>query len=293
MTDERRRGLGRGLSALLGESEPAAAAPAEAKAGIRMVAIEHLHPGRFQPRKRFDEDAMAALAASVAAQGVLQPLLVRRSQTMLDGFEIIAGERRWRAAQRARLVELPVLVHDLDDRAALELAIVENVQREDLQPLEEARGYQRLIEEFRYTQEQLASRVGKSRSHVANMIRLLGLPEAVKLLLEDGRLTAGHARALLGAADPEALAQQVLRLDLSVRQTERAAQAPRPETAKDAAALRDPNVAALEHEMTTVLGLKVSIRIDGPARGSVEIRYRSLDQLDSVLAKLKAPATGR
>ncbi len=286
MTDERRRGLGRGLSALLGEAEPAA--PAEANSGIRRVAIELLHPGRFQPRRRFDEDSMSALAASVAAQGILQPLLVRRSQTLADGYEIIAGERRWRAAQRARLHEVPVLVHDLGDREALELALVENVQREDLQPLEEARGYQQLIEEFHYTQEQLAERVGKSRSHVANMIRLLGLPEAVKLLLDDSRLTAGHARALLGAKDPVALAHEVLRLDLSVRQTERAVQSQQSGAAKDTRpAPRDPNVVALEHEMTTILGLKVAIHTDGSARGSVTIRYRSLDQLDGVLAKLK------
>lgn len=293
MAEDRRRGLGRGLSALLGEAEPPSSA-AETRAGIRRVPIELLHPGRFQPRQRFDEAALAALADSVTAQGVLQPLLVRPSPTLANGFEIIAGERRWRAAQRARLADVPVLVHELGDREALELALVENIQREDLLPLEEARGYQRLIDEFRYTQEQLAARVGKSRSHLANMMRLLGLPDAVKRLLEDGKLTAGHARALLGAADPEALAQAVVRRGLSVRETERAVQArvaatPDPHLT----APRDPNVAALERELTALLGLKVAIHSDGGPKGSVEIRYRSLDQLDALLLRLKMPLTAR
>lgn len=290
-----RRGLGRGLSALFGDEQPAPAQPpaAETQSGVRMVPIERLHPGRFQPRRHFDEDALKALAESIAAQGVLQPLLVRKSPSMLDGYEILAGERRWRAAQRAMLHELPVLVRDIGDREALEVALVENVQREDLQPLEEARGYQRLVDEFSYTQEQLAHRVGKSRSHVANTLRLLSLPEAVRQHLEAGRLSAGHARALLGALDPETLVREVLRLELSVRQTEHAVQAQREtprETVEPAPppARRDPNLVAVERDLSNLLGLKLSIRLEGGERGMLQVRFRSLAQLDEVLALLKA-----
>ncbi|HUZ75440.1 MAG TPA: ParB/RepB/Spo0J family partition protein [Stellaceae bacterium] len=287
MIDERRRGLGRGLSALLGEAAPAEAAAAGP--GVRMMPIERLHPGRFQPRRRFDEESLTSLAESIAAQGVLQPLLVRDSATMLDGFEILAGERRWRAAQRAGLHEVPVVVRAIADREALEIALVENIQREDLQPLEEARGYQRLIEEFAYTQEQLAQRVGKSRSHVANMMRLLGLPEGVRSLLEDGRLTMGHARALLGATDPEALAHEVVRRDMSVRETERAAQRPRAPNAAAGRPPRDPDVTALETALAAALGLKVSFHPGAGETGTIQIHYRTLDQLDMVLTKLRPP----
>jgi ParB family transcriptional regulator, chromosome partitioning protein len=283
MIDERR--LGRGLSALLGEEAPVGGA-----AGVQMQPIERLHPGRFQPRRRFDEQGIAALAQSIAAQGVLQPLLVRRSATMLDGFEILAGERRWRAAQLAKLREVPVLVRDVADRDALEFALVENMQREDLLPLEEARGFERLIEEFRYTQEQLAVRVGKSRSHVANMMRLLGLPDAVKRMLDDGSLTAGHARALLAAKDPETLARAVVRDGLSVRQTEQAAQSSHRAGShrSHAAAPRDPDVAALERELAAALGLKVAIKFNGVQGGTLTIHCRTLDQFDAVLARLRA-----
>jgi ParB family transcriptional regulator, chromosome partitioning protein len=286
MIEERRRSLGRGLSALLGDEAPAA--PAEPGSGVRAVPIERLHPGRFQPRRRFDDESLAALADSIAAQGVLQPLLVRPSTTMLDGFEILAGERRWRAAQRARLHEVPVIVRALADRDALEIALVENIQREDLQPLEEARGYQRLIEEFAYTQEQLAQRVGRSRSHIANMIRLLSLPDGVRTLLEDGRISMGHARALLGAPEPEALAREVVRLGMSVRETERAAQ--RPTTAPAGRAARsapDPDVAALEAALAASLGLKVSLHPRAGESGTIEVHYRTLDQLDLVLNRLR------
>jgi ParB family chromosome partitioning protein len=285
VSEERRRGLGRGLSALLGE-EPAAPSP---QSGIRTIAIARLHPGQFQPRRHFDEDSLKSLAESIAAQGVLQPLLVRRHPQLVDHFEILAGERRWRAAQRAQLTEVPVLVREIGDREALEVALVENVQRQDLHPLEEARGYQRLIDEFSYTQEALAARIGKSRSHLANMMRLLGLPDEVRQMLEDGRLTVGHARALLPSPDAVRLAHDVVRLGLTVRQTEALVQshqrmpdapAQRPE--------RDPNVLALEKELSTTLGLRVAIRAEETGRGQLVINYRSLDQLDEVLGKLKA-----
>ncbi len=208
---------------------------------------------------------------------------------MLDGFEILAGERRWRAAQRAGLHEVPVMVRAIPDREALEIALVENIQREDLQPLEEARGYQRLIEEFAYTQEQLAQRVGKSRSHVANMMRLLGLPDGVRALLEEGRLTMGHARALLGARDPEALAHEVVRRDMSVRETERATQRPRAASATAGRAPRDPDVAALEATLAATLGLKVSFHPGAGESGALQIHYRTLDQLEMVLNRLRSP----
>jgi ParB family transcriptional regulator, chromosome partitioning protein len=286
--DGKRRGLGRGLSALLGEDS---AAPARATTS---VPIELLHPGRYQPRRRFDEESMKALVESVEAQGILQPLLVRRHPSMPEAYEILAGERRWRAAQRARLHEVPVLVRELDDRAAMEIALVENIQRDDLQPLEEAGGYQRLIAEFAYTQEALAQRVGKSRSHIANMMRLLGLPEEVKSMIEDGRLTAGHARALLTARDPVAMAKEAVAGDWSVRQTERAAQAshnvPKSPAASDDVSWRNKaEIAKLQQELSTVLGLKVTLQPDGETSGSLTIRYRTLDQFDAVMTMLKAP----
>jgi ParB family transcriptional regulator, chromosome partitioning protein len=296
MSEERKRGLGRGLSALLGE-EAAPAPVAERQAGIRALPVERLRPGRFQPRRTFDEEHMRALAESVAAQGVLQPLLVRPHPDMPDYFEIIAGERRWRAAQRAKLHEVPAIVRALDDRAALEVALVENIQRQDLQPLEEARGFLRLIEEFGYTQETLGARVGKSRSHVANMIRLLSLPEEVKLLLEQGHLTMGHARALLGASDPASLALEVVRFQMTVRDTERAAQDPHREPQDPRQLLprfmRDPDAVALEKELSAILGLKVGLHGKGGERGQLVISYRTLDQLDEVLAKLRGRERGK
>jgi ParB family transcriptional regulator, chromosome partitioning protein len=277
---EPRRGLGRGLSALLGEDGPAPSAQ-------RMIPIERLHPGRFQPRRRFDEDALDALAQSIAAQGILQPILVRRHPGMPEDWEILAGERRWRAAQRARLHEVPVIVREAGDREALELALVENVQREDLGALEEAQAYERLMKEFAYSQDALAQRVGKSRSHVANTLRLLGLPDEVKALLNDGRLSAGHARALLAAEDPAELAREAVRYGMSVRQVENAAKARGiPRAMAERAAAPDPNVAALERELASALGLKAAIHPGKKGAGTLSLHYQSLDQLDGLLARL-------
>jgi ParB family transcriptional regulator, chromosome partitioning protein len=206
--DGKRRNLGRGLSALFGEESDDLAAADRQRVG-KSVPIGFLRAGKFQPRHRFDDDALRALADSIREKGVLQPLLVRRDGS--NSYEIIAGERRWRAAQLAQLHEVPVIIKELDDRAALEIALVENIQRADLTVLEEAEGYRRLMAEFGHTQEALATSVGKSRSHVANMMRLLGLPEAVKQLLDSGALSAGHARALLNAADPAGLAREIVR----------------------------------------------------------------------------------
>lgn len=291
-----KRGLGRGLSALLGEEpaapEPDAAAPAK---NSRTVSIDQIYPGWFQPRRNFDETEMNALVESVAAQGILQPLLVRPHPKFAGAFEILAGERRWRAAQRAQLHEVPVLVKDIGDREALEIALVENIQRSDLNAIEEAQGYKRLIDEFGHTQEALATALGKSRSHIANLLRLLTLPDEIKAMVADGRLSMGHARALVGlAAEPAlALAQAIVHDDLSVRAAERAAKPP--EESGEAQFVtrkgrggrkRDANIVALERELSAALGLKVEIAFDG-TRGALTIRYDSLDQLDDVLKKLR------
>src|SRR5262249_53948249 len=224
MSEEgRRRNLGRGLSALFGE-ESEDYATLDRLRQAKTVPIDFVRAGRFQPRRNFDDAALDGLAESIREKGVLQPILVRRHPEEASAYEIIAGERRWRAAQRAQLHEIPVVIRELDNREALEVALVENVQRQDLTPLEEAEGYRRLIEEFSHTQEDLAKSVGKSRSHVANTMRLLGLPDPVKLHVEAGRLTAGHARALLNAQDAVMLADEVVRRGLNVRQTEQLAQ---------------------------------------------------------------------
>lgn len=281
----KRRGLGMGLSALLGGDEAALAA--QPLDGVASLPIEHLQPSRLQPRTRFDEDELEALAESIRAQGVIQPLVVRPAATG-EGYEIVAGERRWRAAQLAGLHELPVVVRELSDRAALELALIENVQRQDLNPLEEAAGYQRLIAQFGHTQEALASTVGKSRSHVANTLRLLQAPPLVRRLLVEGRLSAGHARALLGSDMSEVLAEVVVRQGLSVRQTEelvRAQEGGAPATAN--AVPRDPNVTALEGELALRLGLKVAITPKGKEGGVISFRYATLDQLDGLLRRLQ------
>jgi ParB family chromosome partitioning protein len=290
MSEEaRRRGLGRGLSALFGEeAEEVASEPARA---ATTVPVELLHPSRYQPRRNFDVEALAALVESVKAQGILQPLLVRRHPEIAGAYEIVAGERRWRAAQAAQLHEVPIVLRELADREALEIALVENVQRQDLSPLEEAEGYQRLMNEFEHTQEDLARAVGKSRSHIANMLRLLSLPDPVRAMVQDGRLTAGHARALLSATDPVTLAEEVVAKSLNVRQAERLAQESKGGGKSGGAsggggvATKDADTIALEHELTTLLGLKVTIAFSGQG-GALTIHYRTLDQLDDVLRRL-------
>lgn len=279
----RRQPLGRGLSALFGE---AAARPGEGGA-VREVAIEMIRPGAFQPRRRFSEAELEALAQSVREKGVLQPLLVRPVAEEDIAFELIAGERRWRAAQRAGLHRVPVLVRSLGDAEAMEIALIENLQREDLSALEEAEAYRRLMQEFGRTQATLADAVGKSRSHVANTLRLLGLPESVRRRLEDGALSAGHARALLGAADPAALAAEIIRRGLNVRMTERLVQRRAGRPRASARQARDANTAALEHDLSSVLGMRVTIA-GRPRGGALTVHYRDLDQLDRLLALLRA-----
>ena len=281
----KKRGLGRGLSALLGEEK---APPEPGSKGELRLRIDQLHPGRFQPRKNFDDDAMKSLIDSVVAQGILQPILVRPHPTKPGSFEILAGERRWRAAQKARLHEVPAVLRDLGDREALEIALVENIQRQDLSPIEEAFGYQRLIEEFDHTQEALASALGKSRSHVANTLRLLHLPDAVQKMLADGRLSAGHARALVTARDPAALAKKIVEQEMSVRQAEGLVKTEHKNPgAKKKPGHKSADIVEIERELARILGLKTEISFDGKG-GTLAIRYRSLDQLDDVLKKLRA-----
>ena len=291
MSEKKRvSGLGRGLSALL---EEAASPPPVNGPGVARLPIAEIAANPLQPRRYFAPDAMDDLIASVRAHGVLQPILVRPVGN--DRYEIIAGERRWRAAQGAGLHEMPAVVREMDDRTAFEIALIENIQRSDLNAVEEARGYKRLIEEFRHTQQALANIVGKSRSHITNLLRLLELPEPVQAMVEDGRLAMGHARALAGASDPVAIAERVIREGLSVRASEQLAageKSPRPRhalvpTTVTPVASNDANIDALEVQLAEGLGMPVALSVaQGGASGSLTIRFASLDQLDWLCAKL-------
>ena len=285
--EQPRKGLGRGLSALLAEDPDDQPALERLRVG-RTVPIESLVPNRFQPRDFFDPEELQALTQSIRENGILMPILVRHVGDDNSRFEIVAGERRWRAAQAAQLHEVPIIVKELDDRQSLEVALIENVQRQDLTALEEAEGYRRLMEEFANTQEDLARVVGKSRSHVANIMRLLGLPHSVKALLQDGSLSAGHGRALLGAEDPETMALTVVRRGLNVRQTEllvRNSLKPAAGPAKNAASGSDADTRAIEKQLSDKLGLTVNISHHGE-RGEVRIAFASLEQCDEILYRL-------
>ncbi|MEO5374434.1 MAG: ParB/RepB/Spo0J family partition protein [Alphaproteobacteria bacterium] len=285
MSREKLKSLGRGLSSLLGEEPEETGTDAVGNSG-RSVPVEFLRPGKFQPRRHFDEESIAGLVESIRQQGILQPILVRPDADDPEGYEIIAGERRWRAAQQAGLHEVPVIVRELGDRAALEVALVENLQRQDLSPLEEAEGYRRLMEDFEHTQEDLARAVGKSRSHVANMMRLLSLDEPVKDMLDRGELSAGHARALLGCDDAVKMARQVVTRGLNVRQTERLAQGDGGKKARAGKPpTKDADTAALERDLANLLGLKVAIQFTGRG-GNLTIYYDTLEQLDDILHRL-------
>jgi ParB family chromosome partitioning protein len=297
------RGLGRGLSALMGDvaaapvptAAPAAAAASPTAAegparGLRQLPTASLRPGPFQPRRHFDEAAIQGLAESLRHQGMLQPILVRATMGVANIYEIIAGERRWRAAQAAGLHEVPVIVRPLSDAEALEIALVENLQREDLNAIEEAEAYRRLMDEFGHTQEALAQHLGKSRSHVANTLRLLVLPDAVKTMLEQNQLSAGHARALLVANDPLALAQLIVAKGLSVRETEElvkreSAPSRAGGAKKPVRKIADADVRALERDLANSLGLEVELKVRGMG-GELRLRYRDLDQLDGLLSRL-------
>ena len=273
--------LGRGLSALIPDAP--ATTPGEA---LRSVPVEALEPGPFQPRGGMDRASLEELATSIREHGILQPILVRPKPGSPGSYEIIGGERRWRAAQAAQLHEVPIVVRDMSDREAMAAGLVENLQRQDLNAIEEAQGFHRLIEEFGLTQERLAEAVGKSRSHVANTLRLRQLPPAVQEEVRRGVLTAGHARALLAHPEPAKAALAVIARGLNVRQTEALApgRSSRP-TAAAPGASKDPETVALERELSERLGLRVEIAFDGKG-GAVRIQYRSLDQLDGIVALL-------
>ena len=287
--DSSRKRLGRGLAALIGEMDRPAQPHNEAGYADGRVPIEFLSPNPRNPRRQFGEADLTDLAQSIREHGVVQPVVARPSPTQAGRFEIIAGERRWRAAQRAGLTEVPVIVRDVSDRTALELAIIENVQRADLNAVEEALGYQSLIDEHGYTQADLGQVIGKSRSHVANTLRLLKLPEVIRDMLVDGTLSAGHARTLVTAHDPASLAKRIVEGGLSVRQAEALAQAPAdtaPIKRPAAPAEKDADTLALEKLLSDVTGMGVTISHKGGA-GEVRVAYRTLEQLDDLCRRLK------
>lgn len=287
---KRPMGLGRGLSALLGEIEQEQPVGSDAvpSQGIMMVPTADLSPMKGQPRKHFDEAALEELAQSIAARGLLQPIVVRTAPPGIVGYQIVAGERRWRAAQRAQLHHVPVILKEFDDRTALEIALIENIQREQLNAIEEGQTYDRLITYYGHSQEALGRIVNKSRSHIANLIRLRDLPPLVQDLLAEGKLSMGHARALLTAPNAESLAGEIVRRALSVRQTEALVRkAKKPVGAKPAKLQGEANsdIALLERQLGDLLGLKVGITHDGKS-GSVTLAYSSLEQLDMICQRL-------
>ena len=291
-------GLGRGLAALLDEAVRPAAGEGqepgtETARGVREVEIARIRPNPAQPRLHFDEEAIAELAESIAQRGVLQPVLLRPDG---DGFQLVAGERRWRAAQKARLHAIPAIVREIDDSTSAEIALIENVQRQDLNAIEEAEGYRKLINSYGHTQDEISKIVHKSRSHVANLLRLLELPETVKQLLLQGDISMGHARAIATAEDPETLAREVVARGLSVRQAEALAKKLKPGAGADIgrASARnarpvDSDLEALERQLGDMLGLKVRVSHDGRS-GTVTLHYSSLDQLDMICQRLSGEA---
>lgn len=294
MAVEKKRGLGRGLSALMADVAETETDNLTSRAMDQQVPIERIRPNPDQPRKRFDAEHLNDLVASIKEKGVLQPLIVR---PVGDDFEIVAGERRWRAAQQAQLHTLPVVIREFTDTEVLEVAIIENIQRADLNPIEEAAGYKQLMDRFGHTQEKMAEALGKSRSHIANLLRLLQLPDAVQGFMTDGTLSAGHARALITADDPVALAKKVIAGGLSVRATEalvKKAATPNTQSAptKGSASTRvekDADTRALEADLSAATGVKVSLMHKPDAEsGQLTLSYETLEQLDDLCRKLSA-----
>lgn len=299
----KQRGLGRGLDALFEDEEATFAASGKGNADTaetasgssrKMVGIGQLTPNPDQPRTHFDPKAISDLADSIKIHGLLQPILVRPIPNQTDMYEIIAGERRWRASQKAQLHEVPIVIRDMDDGQVLQIALIENLQRQDLNAIEEAKGYQRLIDEFAFNAEDVAKAVSKSRSHVSNLIRLLQLPQSVQNMVVEGALSAGHARALIGADNPALLAQEIVGKGLSVRQTEKLAaekagrtiqSRPKGGKQKDAT-FKDPNVQALEHDLESILGMIVKIDMSGETEGRLSVAFKNLDQLDEIVLRL-------
>jgi ParB family chromosome partitioning protein len=283
MMQAQKRRLGRGLAALIGDDVVEAASPEDFR-GLRHLPIELLHSNPNNPRKQFREDELEDLSKSIREKGLLQPIVVRQRA---DGeYEIVAGERRWRASQRAGLHELPVLIRDLSDGETLEIALIENIQRADLNPLEEARAYGQLLEQFSYTQQQLADSVGKSRSHIANTLRLLTLPDSVRAYIEDGKLTAGHARTLIATDSPADLANKIISLGLSVREAETLTRSNPTASKRKAKAAKDADIRALEKQLSEATGLRVEIKTQGREGGTLLIKYKTLDQLEGVTHRL-------
>ncbi len=291
MSDPKKHGLGRGLSALLGEApRPGSVSDEGRTGGVQSIATARIHANPDQPRKHFDDESLGELAELIAQHGVIQPILVRRSG---DGYEIIAGERRWRAAQRAQVHSIPAVIRGDSDSAVAEIALIENIQRQDLNAIEEAEGYKTLIATHGHGQDAVAKLVGKSRSHVANLLRLLDLPDAVRKMLVRGDLTMGHARAIASHDDPERLAQEIVAGGLSVRQAEQLAKKIRPGAGRDFGRASERNsppkvdadLAVLERQLGDLLGLKVKVGHSGPG-GTVSLFYSSLDQLDMICQRL-------
>ena len=283
MMQAQKRRLGRGLAALIGDDVIEAASPEEFR-GLRHLPIELLHSNPNNPRKQFGEEELEDLSKSIREKGLLQPIVVRQRP---DGeYEIVAGERRWRASQRAGLHELPVLIRELSDGETLEIALIENIQRSDLNPLEEARAYGQLLEQFSYTQQQLADSVGKSRSHIANTLRLLTLPDSVRAYIEEGKLTAGHARTLVATDSPADLANKIISLGLSVREAETLTRSNSATSSRKAKAEKNADIRALEKQISETIGLRVEIKTQGRESGTLLIKYKTLDQLDGVTHRL-------
>jgi ParB family chromosome partitioning protein len=282
--DRPAKGLGMGLQALLGESARSAGeAPGQSRGGVREIEIARIHPNPNQPRQQFNEESLAELADSIGQRGVLQPILLRPDG---ENYQIIAGERRWRAAQRAQLHTIPAIVREIDESTTAELALIENVQREDLNAIEEAEGYRQLVQRHGHTQEDIGKIVHKSRSHVANLLRLLDLPEFVKQSLLQGDISMGHARAVAAAPDPEELTREIVAKGLSVRQAEaRAKRAKKPTESVLKERTVDPDLAALERQLGDMLGLKVQVTHKGQG-GTVTLHYSNLDQLDMICQRL-------
>ncbi len=285
------RGLGRGLSALMSDVAPQDVENSRSSTSSeRLIAIEKIFPNPDQPRRTFDDQAMDDLTASIAEKGVIQPLIVRRKTSSNGEYEIVAGERRWRASQRAKLHEVPVIIRDFSDVEVLEVAIIENIQRSDLNAIDEAAGYKQLMEKFGRTQEEMGKALGKSRSHIANSVRLLSLPSTVQALLEDGRLTAGHARTLVGHPDAALLAAEIVKKGLSVREAEKLAKTDkqtRKRNAQVTGAVKDADTVQVENDLSAQLGMKVSVNHNaGKENGQLVLNYRDLDQLDDLLRLL-------
>ena len=284
VTNTTKKGLGRGLSSLMGDTETTQTKNTNVGQETK-IPIANLKPSPSQPRRLFNKNSIYELADSIKAKGLVQPLVVRPSPSDANSYEIIAGERRWRAAQIAQLHEVPVVIRNFNDTEALEIAIIENVQRSDLSPIEEAAGYKRLIENHGHTQEDLSGIVGKSRSHIANIIRLLSLPQSIQDMITEGKISSGHARAIMNSAFPEQLAEKIINENLSVRDAENLAKDKKGIIKK--LKLKDPDTIDLENKISEKLGLTININHKGKKGGSIKIDYKTLDQLEMITQKLK------